>query len=463
MVTKLSQSISDMIILEEKSSVWTVETFEFSDETSESLKGIAERSFNSWQFEKLLNSASDLLDRATQARSKIRDLEGQRLAFNQSRASQDLALDVEDFGLRVKERIYDGIKVEYSYHASSIAESKLRKELLERTGGALGSGTSEMKSAVAKALDLYDHGEGIDVKLGHRLQYHQANSELSRLEAAEIQNNLSIYLSEMELETSQFEFDNRAKSLQLALAQFKERDAAATGEGPLNYSMEIDIWFDVMRRDFLEASARLYAAVDGINKAFGVSHLYELKSKTLSQAVIDASKFARQLNYWLALATQHDQSFTICVPLKTQLAEEEWGNFIDGQRVLFAPNSEYFQGWIHSRLRGISAMYWSASLSQSIGLRFFPPKSIEGRDSGTIDQSDAPEVTIGRVSRFDAPHAMEVAGAVSLMNLGPDGEWWIAFDRRLPVDTAAIAELEIYIHCVGIPEKSYSRLIRREE
>lgn len=462
MPTKLSQSIGEMIILEARSSDWTVESFNYSEETSASLKGIAARSFNSWQFEKLLNSASDLLDRATQTRTRIRDLDGQRIAFNQSRANQDQNLTAEDFGLILRQRSFGEIPVDIIYHAPSIAANQLRIKLLIENSGTLNEGRAEADAALAQALNLFDHGEETDTKLRSRLQYHQVNSELNQAKAALLQNTLSIELSKIDLEVAQFEYENRKKSYALALAQFKERDKAALDEGPLNFGMEIELLFDVMRRDFLEASARLYAAVTGINKAFGVTHSYEPNSKSLSQATIDASKFARQLNHWLALATQHDQSFTICIPLKSQLSEEGWNNFINGQSVSFTPNSTYFEDWHHSRLRGVSASYWSASISESIGLRVFPPTTWNS-NTGDIDQGDAPEVTLGRVSRFDVSQPMEVAGAVSLMNVSPNGAWWIALDKRLTTSGTALLQLEVYLHCVGIPEKSYSRMINTGE
>lgn len=463
MSAKLSQSISQMILLEEKSSAWTAMSFDFNDETIEGLKRIAHRSFNSWQFEKLLNSASDLLDRAIQARSKILDLTSQKLAFDQSRACQDLALDADNFGLMVRKETYGDITVDHIYHAPAIAENQLRIELIDQVSGELSNGTTEMNKALAKALDNYDHGDDTYIQIGRQLQYHQVNSELKRLKAAEIQNNLSLYLSKMNLEASEFEFQNKKKAYQLALSQFKERDIAATGEGVLNFSSEINIWFDVMRRDFLEASARLYAAVIGINKTFDVAHNYQPQEKSLAQTVLFASKFARQLNHWLALATQHDQSYTICISLKTQLSEGDWDNFINGQIVTFTPNKDYFENWLHTRLRGISAMYWSPSASGSIGLQLFPPKKVDNREGDAIDQSDAPEVNLGRVSRSDAPQAMEVAGAVSLMNLSPNGDWWIMLDKRLSKSMTDFSEIEIYLHCVGIPAKSYARLISGNE
>ena len=72
--SKLALTLSEYAGLQERTNAWTLQSFTFSEEMIEAAKRIGMVLFSKYQFERNLNAALDLLDRASEARQRILDL-----------------------------------------------------------------------------------------------------------------------------------------------------------------------------------------------------------------------------------------------------------------------------------------------------------------------------------------------------------------------------------------------------
>lgn len=406
-----------------------------------SMAADAKNRFMPWQFERLLNSAADLLDRASEQRSVLLGLLAQD--FEQGLQIEAASLGAKHEAARVK-----------------LGEKPLAEPIAQAIIPLF-----KMSTASRTYDKIHEFHEAQDRMLA---ELEQTNSAAQRIAATAQRRSLDAerqkfsnqtILHQREWQAEQEDFDRRVEAAKLAREHADRRAKAAANGGVLDFRREARIVGQRILRDFNEASARLLAARDGLSSLLAMPRMTDaipgaLPDEPVIDAVISTSEAVRQMIEWHAVRTQHDQGFSVVFSVRSLCDDETWSGFIAGQPVSIRLNDRYFTPWAFPRLRGIAAESTGSDLPL-LRLKIGVPAHARRSDGVPIDQTRVPPCYLGRVaSRLDTREP-ETNGSVTLMNVCPvaDGSaaWSVQIETIDPVPLQGLGDVHLRLSCVGVP------------
>lgn len=412
------------------------------DQIAKSARG----DFYPWQFERLLNSAADLLDRASQDRSTLISI----LA-----ADLELRLQIESTDLRVAHDAVryklngDAMADPVAYAALSAERSKV---VVAEKDGIAGHFEEQIRY-----LNFVSTRGGLAPPTDTALQ---ASAEMEATRASKAQFFMSTARSVRECDADLEELNRAIASVRLASAQHDTRKAQAVNGGILDFRHEAGIVARRMMRDFLEALARLSAAQAGLKDILGRGEVQLTIGNGVSalDAIPSAQDYVRQLILWHSKTTQFDQGFTVTVRLREYCDEAEWTAFLGGKTILFRVVREALGAWWLPRLRSICASY-EGEQTRAVALRVKAPGVAIRSDGQRIIQGAVPPCFLGRVGNSRSPREPEPNGGVTMVNVCPieaDGDDWEATLQQfrpdhMPALADNLDDVVIELSCVGIP------------
>lgn len=403
--------------------------------------------FYPWQFERLLNGAADLLDRASEDRTRLIQLMAEDFV---------LRLDLEASEQRIQ---HDKARVNLPGQAldAPVAFAAINLVRLKQ----IHSQKKEIIDAFSAQVDNLKQFETNDSSdAGKRLNW-RAVADTSAATAQQKQFSISVNNSEREATAEAEEVDRNRKEVTLAMKQHGARVTAAANGGQLDAGFEAIVVARRMWRDYFEAMPRLVAATKGLQDILGLKQpqLKPSGSIRVIDAIVNAQERARQLILWHSRQTQFDQGFTVVISLREFCTESEWMNFLrGGARLNFPVDESSFGSWWLPRIRGISATYTGTD-SRPIRLHVTAPAFAVRSDGSRIAQP-APECVLGRVLSAASPREPEFCGAVTLMNLCPiqakGSSWGVELRRFGPkakADGYSVDDVVLELTCMGIPSQ----------
>jgi hypothetical protein len=403
--------------------------------------------FLPWQFERLLNTAADLLERASEQRTLLlallaQDLE-QRLALDASRlsAKHEAARvtlgrnPMEDPMAQAMIPILKMSKASRTYHSIELAHGQQDDALAK---------LEESNSAAQKFA---------------------ATAQRKSLAAEKLKFANQIIMADREWNAEKEDFDRRVEAAKMAQDHVDQRIKAATNGGVFDYQREARIVGQRIVRDYNEAVARLLAAHAGLVDVLAMLPVQGIGTgDAIMDAVVSTLETVRRIVEWHAIRTQYDQGFTIALSVRELCDPETWQAFLDGRAIDLSVSEAYFSPWVFPRLRGIAAEYVGES-SRSLRMKLVPPAHGRRSDGARIDQTRVPPCYLGRVASRQEGREPEQNGAVTLMNVCPiayDGASWSVKVERLGGEQSsvrnAIDDVELRFNCVGIPRQFDSTL-----
>ena len=409
--------------------------------------------FYPWQFERLLNSAADLLDRAGEDRTTLIQLMAQDFL---------LRLDLEASDLKIQ---HDKLRTNIPGEALDTPVAFAALNLLRLNG--IESQKGEVVEAFKTQVDNLKEFTTTDSSNAGKLRNWRAVADISAAVAQQKQFGISVSNSKREADAEAEEVDRNRKQVEMAIRQQRDKVIASTNGGELDASFEANIVARRMWRDYLEAMARLIAASKGLKDILGLEDTQLKPSSDIRaiDAIVNAQEQARQLILWHSQQTQFDQGFTVVISLREFCTKSEWLDFLKGgYRLMFPVDTLSFASWRMPRIRGVSATYSGAD-SRSIRLHVTAPE-LAVRSDGTQIKQPAPPCVLGRVLNATSPREPEICGAVTLMNVCPlqaKGHSWVAelhrFGPTSKVKDYVVDDIVIELTCLGIPSKMAPSLL----
>ena len=396
--------------------------------------------FCEWQFERLLNGAADLLDRALEQRSVLTALLAsdmrlrQELQLSRLQVNQDVARTKLDGDPNAVPVAYTDIPAQRMAAMSAIVPQVLQDFINQEAQIRFLADTSDL---VRKA---------------------NANADFHALQAMKNQFVASTTNHKREVDAETEDNDRHREVVKLARQHLEVRENAASGGGVLDLRHEAKIVARGLLRDYREAMIRLAAAQSGMSSILGLGSKFRTdKSLRVIDAIPAASELVRNLIHWHSVATQYDQGFTLVIELRDYCTDAQWDDFIDGKELAFTIDSRYFAEWWLPRLRGVAATY-SGNATRALRLVVSVPKLANRSDLKVINQSRIPSCVLGRVDNANSFREVEVNGGVTLMNVCPiqaAGHAWKVitqqFGPMISNTGARVEGIRLELTCVGIP------------
>lgn len=417
-----------------------------SDARNSELASLTRTQFCSWQFERLLNSAADLLERADENRQALYETFVADLLQRQSLAQSELAARHNESrdALAADGSSYSGLDHYRVGKFLEVAGDPNRQIISHGIFGALSRQVGFLKdltltSDAKQRLENSAAKSGVEAAL---LDF-QAEQDTARAEASRLFEEL----------------ERNREATRLARAQHNERAKAAGEAGVLDYGHRANILAAQMLRDFFEALARFRAAEIGLKDilAFDPESAAKLASqRPVLDQIPELLLVVRERIHWHSLRTQFDQGFTVSVSLRKQCTDLQWKAFWSGSPILFELKASLFSPWSFYRLRGLSASY-TGQERRTLALSAKLPEVSLRSDGIEFDQSRIPSCVLGRIWNREASREPEINGAVTLMNgcpLGPVGfGWQVALASGYQEASMEVDDIELELNCMGIPRK----------
>jgi hypothetical protein len=401
------------------------------------------RTFGFWQFEKHLSAASDLIDRALQARHEYRELLTAAISVKHAKESDELKLEGDRAVHTENKQKVGGVERDVSAVAFELTKHQ------HFPSSAIEGSYNHLQGALSRANEMArKSGKGWTFGIDSISDY-QTGAEANRQHAFRVQWDAEQQLRGFEEQLLVKEVEHQRKSFNLFETQFNERKKHFDS---MKFDEEIIATQALIKRDLFEASMRLYAASVGMTRILGYSPVKIDFGDDLSAAVLKAAKQARLLILELALITENDQSFSISISLKKHLGAD-FERLLQGESVDFWIASEIIEQFDLVRFRSISASYWGGS-RLALAMRVSLPKLAERSDGSKIDQSTVPSIYLGRVLPQESNQPTELAGGVSCMNASPIGSGSSVCSVQLLTKIAKsdIEDLELSLNLVGVPK-----------
>lgn len=421
----------------------------FTTDDRDGLEAKKEREFCDWQVERLLNSAADLLDRALADKATYLSLREK---------SFGIAQDVERMARNVEHQTQ---RMEQVGTPASALDQPVQKLEARQADNLLLTNEHEAMVNAANALNTFWASKtGSDARLtetvagnlGSAVEAHRA-----RIEYIDFMREAKFAFQDTTL--ARQELKRQQDAIKLSTEQLEEIRREIAPGGALDFIKQADITFARIRRDCLEAGARLCAGSAGFTKLFGsrAPSPYVFEPGDVLEAVDSSVEWVREALYAHALLAQHEQSFTACLSIKEVLGAS-WHEFTTGEAKQWSQGGKFFDQWQFVRIRGIMAVWHGTGEMVPIALRVSVPNlgRIVGCDD-PINQSFIPKCVLGRVEHSSSPREPEVCGGVSLMNASPlsanDGNenynpWTIEILSK-PLQ-ANVSDISLQIQCVGL-------------
>lgn len=417
-----------------------------SDARNSELTALTKTQFCSWQFERLLNSAADLLERANEDRQALYDAFVADFMQRQNLAHSELAVRHNESRDAVAGdgSSYSGLDHYRVGKYLEVAGDPNRQITSHGVFGALSRQVGFLKD-LADTADPKQKLENSAAKAGVEaaLLEFQAGQDTARAEANRFAEEL----------------ERTKEATKLARAQHNERARAAGDAGVLDYGHRAKILAAQMLRDFLEATARFRAAEIGLKDilAFDPDGAVKLTAnRPALDQIPELLLIVRDRIHWHSLRTQFDQGFTVSISLRKYCSDLQWNAFWSGSPMQFELNPSLFNPWSLYRLRGLSATY-SGQEARTIALSAKLPEVSRRSDGKEFDQSRIPSCVLGRIWNRESPREPEINGAVTLMNgcpVGPVGfGWQVSLANGYAGAPMAVDDIELELNCMGIPRK----------
>ncbi|NHZ62675.1 hypothetical protein [Massilia genomosp. 1] len=399
----------------------------------------AQSEFSFWQFERLLNSAADLLDRANDDRASLLGLLATDFEMRLQFDSVNLHIENEERRYKISG---DPMQAPIAYAALNAERNRLIKRDADQI-------IAQFKAQIENWRLFADTADPV--------RKWQGTADQAGATAALQQFKVSIENSAREAEAAIEELMRGVEETKLARVQHNARKHVLTNGDILDPRHETEIIAGRMMMDFNSALSRISAAQKGLSQLLGrgvIRHRLGAADSALDSVAI-AQNYVRELIHWHALKTQHDQSFTHVVHLRDSCTNDQWNYFINGNgKIEFLITRKELNLWSLPRLRGISA-YFEGKQTRSVALLVKAPQQATRSDGELIVQADVPPCWLGRVNNANSSREPESNGAITLMNVCPihaDGYSWVAeMPKPMLAETRQIENIVVEFNCVGVP------------
>lgn len=429
--------------------------------TYDNLAQAGKDDFYPWQFERHLNSAADLLDRANEDRSALLAILASDLELRLSLEASELAIKQQWERFRLSNAIPNPPDYEALVNialSDPIAYGALSAWMASKQEGANKGIVDEYNSQKSRL------GNNIAVTAAARPDVTETmkNEWLAQqfaATAAELQY-VAGSVTPRAKDAEREELKRTIQEVVLAREQHNKRVEAASNGGVLDLRYEATLIALRMLRDFDEALMRLSAAQEGLRTILGRGLVRTRITPALPvlDAIAGAQNYVRELILWHALKTQHDQGFTVTVSVREYCTAAVWQDFLRGTTVKLAVDPRAFATWALPRLRSLSAAYTGTD-TRTVSMAVKPPRRGLRTDNQAIPQ-DVPACRLGRVNNIASPREPESNGAVTLMNVCPvqaDAQSWEVTLQRFGPKTGtwdyAIDDVILELACVGVPSE----------
>jgi hypothetical protein len=260
------------------------------------------------------------------------------------------------------------------------------------------------------------------------------------------------------------------------IADLKARAFTEKG-GELNYSEQMEPIADRFNRDFRDALARVFVAIQGMIDIYG----YDVPLPAQLMAVRDGKKhdnlhdsavvWLRDAVAWLTAFSYADQNYTLPVSLRGSMTKDTWSEGRKAGKWDFDINEERFPTQRHVRLRGVSAFVvfdqgtsdWERDSSiwnvvirapQTATYHHLSNKTV------TVNQSYLPPARLGRVALRSAIQPADITAVSAFHNASPIGRWQLAISKKaingINLDRVKDIHLDLHLAVQAAPDASKS-------
>jgi hypothetical protein len=214
--------------------------------------------------------------------------------------------------------------------------------------------------------------------------------------------------------------------------------ATLNEDGILNYSKRLISIKSRFQEDFANAIARLQKVYIGAKDVYGYDQALPSDPESVTY-FDDCLLWARKLINWINRFSRIEQDFVLPISIKSLISNEEWNQGLhSGSWKILIPR-EFFPDQYHLRLRGISVFVEKPKRKKITNGLYAatikaPSKSTYYHLDGSehpVDQTIVPKIRLGRVGTRDFVRAPDIAGANTLFNVSPIGEWEINLKNPL--------------------------------
>jgi hypothetical protein len=424
-----------------------------------------------------LNQASDLLERASQARDQIKEKSAKAAA---------LALEIADFfenDAIHQDEIDAGIyttpyEVSLADENSTLERESGADQFVFYNGAILSDyfpidrinffcGRSQLLSwlsfipnyqypyagaALTQTFDgvpktAPDHAINATAELGFRsafIEYYtlQAQGALQRSASKAAFATLQGATAKRKWDQADIDFKRRRTQAARDIADQKVSLAITEG-GAFNYAEQVNFARNRLVRDLIDAISRLKACQVGLKGIYGrdsplpalITTLIETGALTdveLVNLLELATAWVRDNIAFLAAFNMRDQGYSLTVSLRRALGEDQWRRGLRTGAWQLGFDLDRLPNQYCVRIRGVNmftrgpAGIWKATLS-------VPDRSFYSAKDGTeqpVDQHDIALLRLGKVGPRSSERYQEIYGTTSLRNIAPFGNWRVTVDDR---------------------------------
>jgi hypothetical protein len=405
--------------------------------------------FRFWHVETLLNQASDLLDRCLRER---REYDAASEVYR--RLQIDLARQADQKKL-AEDRIATGA------HRSEF-------DALDKECAAAAGSRAELKAATDYYALCVPYNSPAPGPWRDGAAYHTA---LHTQNAYGVQaDKAAIYR-----EVARQEIDRKVIEKDILVREYDALVRYSSADEIFDYLGRAKQIEARVEQDFQDAFDRLTVASQGLASLYGYKPALPTdltKPDSMNSVVL----WLRAALQWVAAFSQLDQGSLQVVSLRKLVGEPSWKAIhTTAQRTgtlafKFDLPQDLFQGLMHVRLRGLSAVVhiqpnakgpWKAEirLPSKARARHLNDDNTAGSFE-LLDQSDLPSCMIGRVESNQSPRNPELCGLISLFNASPladpnakpdEQQWLVAIStvREDSADLSAVDDVMIEVNVSG--------------
>jgi hypothetical protein len=276
---------------------------------------------------------------------------------------------------------------------------------------------------------------------------------------AAAQRRAQAMVKKAEYDRLDMDFRRRRTEVARRLADRRVEAATASG-GVLNYAERMRPLKERFEADAANAYQRLQYASEGLQKLFGYG--VPLPAGPSSSLFDECVRWTRQAIDYVLRTSQRDLSTVEVLSVRTLAGDAAWKKGLASGRWSFALTASALSGLCGVRLRGISAAVVherdAKDLDGSWRVEVIPPtQTMNVHATGTqvtYEQRLSP-VRLTRVTRRSHVRDPQVGGLQGVYNASPAGEWHIRLADRSsggdPRDRVRDLEIELFLAYQEVP------------
>jgi hypothetical protein len=366
--------------------------------------------FRFWHTESLLNQSATLIDQCLKDLIQLKQLEALEFNLKQEIANTEKELEIQEKKIDYLARDSILTQCDWDYYDK---RHQYSVPILESA-----------KSASYVARDFITNDKQREIaNYEANILFNEKNIEFLAFKN-EIKKNVlqKSWVEDDKVKNQEF-LDFRKQQLVVRKTQLDKTRA-------LDFSYQKELCLKRLTRNYEDCLNRAVIAEDGLSFIYGYSDSLSsrlLVSDDLQFKITELHNWIYECIVHLTAYSQLDQSFTVCLSLKSLLSANDFHHLTtqtETFNINFLVDKSYFPTGTHQNIRfkGIGASLvgkvgiipWKIEIS-------LPRKAVYLRnaDDFEIDQTDVPTCILGRVENRNSFRSVEYGGVISLNNLSP--------------------------------------------